>query len=355
MAGECGGNPISDTICGLNLQDTLNQMKTFEGLMKLLGVETQNLKSAIKDLTSMPAEAMSMVDDKIQEGKRAVDKVLDKFEDQVGDLISDVDGAIPDCAKKIMDCLGIPSLEDLLGFSMDSIDVPKLADAFEIDIDPFSPLDNLLADAVEALENILPVELIDSILGFGQCLQDCPGASGVDALDYIGIETEMTNVGLDITGAVDLDGDAFADTPLTDAHKKYIKKITDGKKELKSYISQKEKAYESLGSQTLDPLVEKSEASKPSGLLVPHEGPNQRVSIGDAVKKAMADRETKQKQNTAAATAKASKPQQSELTYEEYVQQQILAAGGSIPLYDKVNKRSPNSESDKLKPSSIAV
>lgn len=240
-----------DDVCA-NIHDNfLKNNKMLDALLdKGKNTILGNAKEKLGELTGLGNAALSDPQAAIDGAKSDADTAAGaatSLKDKVlgGELIEGSDASI----KTLSDCLGgglpdfgfpdVDSPIDLseLGKMMDQLAsavLNKLADLIK---EALSPLENAIADALNAMKDLLPLDLLDQILNIIQCIEGCPNIDQSKLPTLIDIEDKVSSIGLKITGEIDWESGAFSGLgDITDEMKGQFDTISSAKEDLKGTI-----------------------------------------------------------------------------------------------------------------------
>lgn len=186
-----------DAICNDYLNEALSNKNKLYSLINL--AKNKHLNNICNGIENMAEKPLSDIDE--------LSNNTDDIKDSLDNTADNLD--YNDDAQSLAECLG-------LVVSDPSVDIPNLptpgrklrsaldsklsevTNLFDTMLDPF---EKIIGEAISALENMIPQELIDKLLNFIQCLAGCPGAEGLPT--QVEIETKLSEAGLDINNKVD--------------------------------------------------------------------------------------------------------------------------------------------------------
>ena len=134
-------------------------------------------------------------------------------------------------AQTIAQCLGFPLdgnvLGDLPGFSLANVfkgyldsQVSSLTGMLDSLLDP---LEKGIGEVFSTLENLIPIDLLDGLLGAVQCLSGCPNISSLPSM--VVIENQLESIGLNINGEIDFSSSALSSLSVPIASQTQFKTI----------------------------------------------------------------------------------------------------------------------------------
>lgn len=186
-----------DAICNDYLNEALSNKNKLYSLINLAkNKHLNNICNGIENMAEKPLSDVDELSNNTNDIKDSLDNAADNLD-------------YNDDAQSLAECLGlivsdpsadIPNLANpgrKLRSALDS-KLSEVTNLFDTMLDPF---EKLIGEAISALENIIPQELIDKLLNFIQCLAGCPGAEGLPT--QVEIETKLSEAGLDINNKVD--------------------------------------------------------------------------------------------------------------------------------------------------------
>jgi len=207
---------MTSPLCGQNLSKLIKKNSTLKGLCNTCNIPLAEAKTAVKALTQKPEsmikELINSAKDKIFGAKNSINGKIKGIEKGCNDALKGRSNSLIECFVKnkglgsvsagriSVPSMGMGLLDELLNFGF-----------FE------DAIDNLLGSGMSALNELIPVGLIDNILGLAGCLDGCSGASGIDMTDFVVsakdslsavvgpyAESMLNSVGLDISGKTNM-------------------------------------------------------------------------------------------------------------------------------------------------------
>lgn len=236
-----------DDLCTKLSESITSQGKILDGLIqKGKGSAVGVLKEKMGELTGLGDGALSDPQGAIDDATGQADTAAgaaESLKDKVlnGELVTGSDAtlqSIADCLGGGLPDFGFPDVDSPIDLSEISKIMDKMAGAIldklvDLIKEAISPLENAIADALDKLKDLLPMDLLDELLNLVQCIENCPNVDKSKLPTLLDIEEKVSSIGMKITGEIDWESGVFSDVGnVTDAMKEGFDKIGEAKENM---------------------------------------------------------------------------------------------------------------------------